>query len=68
RLRVALEVLPDCENLTRLALSVGYSSHSHFSWAFRREYATTPSAVRRHLRSGDLGRLVPVARTPFEGN
>lgn len=48
RLRVALDRLrePGLE-LTDLALDLGYSSHSHFTHAFRRAFGVTPSALRR---------------------
>ncbi len=47
RLAAALERLADGErDLTALALDLGYSSHSHFSWAFRREFDLSPSAWR----------------------
>ncbi len=36
--------------LTALGLSLGYSSHSHFTLAFRTAFGATPSAVRRRLR------------------
>ncbi|MFN2634452.1 MAG: helix-turn-helix domain-containing protein [Thermoanaerobaculia bacterium] len=29
-----------------MALALGYSSHSHFSASFRREFGVTPSAAR----------------------
>ena len=46
RLRAALEELPDHRgDLTRLALDLGYSSHSHFTYAFRREFGVPPSAA-----------------------
>lgn len=48
RLRSALEHLPDAD-LTRLALDLGYSSHSHFSDAFKSAFGVTPSAARRQL-------------------
>ena len=52
RLRTALERLCNGEpDLTTLALSVGFASHSHFSDAFRRQFKVTPSAFRRSLRS-----------------
>jgi AraC family transcriptional regulator len=48
RLRLALERIEQGErDLTRLALDLGYSSHSHFTAAFRRNFAAPPSAVRR---------------------
>ena len=48
RLRVALTRLLEGEDdLARLALSLGYNSHSHFTRAFRKLFETTPSALRR---------------------
>jgi len=48
RLRAALDRLADGANdLTALALELGFSSHSHFADAFRREFGRPPSAVRR---------------------
>lgn len=48
RLRAALERLADgADDLTALALDLGFSSHGHFTAAFRREFGRTPSAVRR---------------------
>jgi AraC-like DNA-binding protein len=46
RLRAALDVLRDYRgNITRLALDLGYSSHSHFTYAFRREFGVPPSSA-----------------------
>jgi AraC family transcriptional regulator len=50
RLARALAALPDATDLTLLALDHGFSSHSHFTHAFRRAYGTTPSAMCRSLR------------------
>lgn len=48
RLRTALDLLPDYRrDITRLALDLGYSSHSHFTYAFRREFGAPPSAAWR---------------------
>jgi AraC family transcriptional regulator len=48
RLRAALERLADPKvDLTGVALDVGFSSHSHFTAAFRAEFGVTPSQVRR---------------------
>lgn len=48
RLRAALERLADGANdLTALALELGFSSHSHFTDAFRREFGRPPSATRQ---------------------
>ncbi len=47
RLRAALERLADgADDLTALALDLGFSSHSHFTDAFRREFGCAPSMVR----------------------
>lgn len=48
RLRLArsLDLLARCEDLSRLAADVGFSSHSHFSAAFRQAYGRTPTAFR----------------------
>lgn len=51
RLRHALERIADGTDLTRLGLDLGYSSHSHFTLAFRRAYGVPPSEMRRSLRA-----------------
>jgi len=51
RLARALEELRDAEDLTMLALSLGFSSHSHFSAAFRRAFDCTPSQFRNSRRT-----------------
>jgi len=50
RLARALDLLGDNAGLTSLALDLGFSSHSHFSAAFKRAYGQTPSAFRRSAR------------------
>jgi AraC-like DNA-binding protein len=48
RLRASLERLPAAtSDLTALALELGFSSHSHFTDTFRREFGCPPSEVRR---------------------
>ena len=55
RLRVALERLPATErDLSTLALELGFSSHSHFTSSFTREYGVPPSAVRDARRARAL--------------
>jgi AraC family transcriptional regulator len=50
RLRLALERLERGErDLSRLALDLGYSSHSHFTAAFHRSFDNPPAAVRKLL-------------------
>jgi len=58
RLARALIELPDAPDLTHLALASGFSSHSHFTAAFRRAFGCTPSAYRESL-SGNSCRGVP---------
>jgi AraC-like DNA-binding protein len=47
RLARALDLLGEYDELTALGLDLGFSSHSHFSAAFRRMYGRSPSAFRR---------------------
>ena len=46
RLARALDLLAQYDDLTTLSLDVGFSSHSHFSAAFREAYGRTPSEFR----------------------
>ena len=64
RLRHALERLPKPgADLTQIALELGFSSHSHFTAAFRRTFGLTPSAFAR--RTGPTRRPSrPVRRRP----
>jgi AraC-like DNA-binding protein len=50
RLARALDLVGDNAGLTSLALDLGFSSHSHFSAAFKRAYGQTPSAFQRSAR------------------
>lgn len=47
RLAQALNRIVDCEDVAALAQDLGFSSHSHFSAAFRQAYGHTPTAFRR---------------------
>jgi AraC-like DNA-binding protein len=47
RLARALDLLADGDDLTSLGLHLGFSSHSHFSAAFRQLYGRTPAEFRR---------------------
>lgn len=52
RLRHALELVADSSGcLTDIALSLGFSSHSHFTAAFRKTFDTTPSGFRQAASS-----------------
>ncbi len=52
RLARALDLLGQYDDLTALGLDLGFSSHSHFSAAFRQAYGRTPAEFQRsiHLR------------------
>lgn len=47
RLARALDLLAREEDLTAIALELGFSSHSHFSTAFQRAYGRSPSDFRQ---------------------
>ena len=47
RLARALDFLADYDDLTALSLDLGFSSHSHFSAAFRQAYGYSPSEFRQ---------------------
>lgn len=51
RLSRALVELPHAEDIAALALELGFSSHAHFSTAFRATYGVTPSTYRRRSRA-----------------
>jgi AraC-like DNA-binding protein len=42
----ALDLIPEREDLAALAQDLGFSSHSHFSAAFRQAYRMTPAEYR----------------------
>jgi AraC family transcriptional regulator len=47
RLARALDLLAQYDDLTSLGLDLGFSSHSHFSAAFREAYGRSPSEFRQ---------------------
>jgi AraC-like DNA-binding protein len=49
RLALALNLLADCNDLTTLAIDLGFASHSHFSASFKRTYGLTPSDFQRSI-------------------
>jgi len=50
RLSQALDLLAQYDDLTALSLDLDFSSHSHFSAAFRQLYGRSPSEFRRSVR------------------
>lgn len=57
RLAQAMIDLPHCDDITALALDLGFSSHSHFSTAFKAFSGVSPSTFREQY-----GRLSQPAR------
>lgn len=51
RLRRAASLLAGCDDLTTLALNLGFSSQSHFSNSFRRWAGCTPGKYRARVRA-----------------
>lgn len=55
RLRASLERIAAADaDITRIALDLGFSSHSHFTDVFRREFGSTPSEIRNKLQTNDI--------------
>lgn len=50
RLARALDLLDRYDDLTGLSLDLGFSSHSHFTSAFRQAYGRTPQEMQRDVR------------------
>jgi AraC family transcriptional regulator len=49
RLARALDLIPQRDDLSALAQDLGFSSHSHFTAAFRQAYGMTPAGFRNSL-------------------
>lgn len=63
RIAQALLQLPHAQSITRLAFDLGFSSHSHFTAAFRSFFGFTPSSYRArheplHARKRRASRLL----------
>ncbi|MGH8193620.1 MAG: helix-turn-helix transcriptional regulator [Woeseiaceae bacterium] len=58
RLARALTELPHTDDITALALRFGFSSHAHFSSAFRDVFGRTPSEYRARVRKADIRSLL----------
>lgn len=62
RLRKALYHLCDkAPDLARLAVDLGFYSHSHFTTQFKAAFGISPSSVRGHCERGEHHRLLAVA-------
>ena len=58
RLNRALAELVHCDDITGLALDLGFCSHSHFTSAFRSIFGMTPSQYRSAATAGELIRQI----------
>jgi AraC-like DNA-binding protein len=55
RLRASLEKIADANSYhTDIALELGFSSHSHFTDVFKREFGKTPSEIRAELNKTSI--------------
>ena len=43
-------LIPEYDDLSALALNLGFSSHSHFAAAFKQAYGRSPSAFQQSAR------------------
>lgn len=57
RLNRALVELPHSDSITDLALDLGFSSHAHFSTAFKASFGESPSRYRATARRGSAMRI-----------
>lgn len=58
RLRSSLERIAEPKaDLTSIALDLGFSSHSHFTDVFRREFDTTPSEFRQTANRNSIRKM-----------
>lgn len=62
RLARALVELEHADDLTTLALGLGFSSHSHFTAAFRRAFGCTPSQFRKSMPGSRASRVTSASR------
>jgi len=61
RLARALDLLAQYDDLTALSLDLGFSSHSHFSAAFRETYGRSPSQFRESALNRQKSLNIPTA-------
>lgn len=58
RLRASLEMIASRDaDLTTVALDLGFSSHSHFTDVFRKEFGETPSEFRRRASQNAIDQM-----------
>ncbi|MEC9372653.1 MAG: helix-turn-helix transcriptional regulator [Planctomycetota bacterium] len=63
RLRAALGLMEEPRlGLTEIALAVGFSSHAHFTTAFRKAFGAAPSTIRGRAAAGDLREMSTILK------
>lgn len=65
RMCLALELMSDNSTVLDVALALGYSSHSHFTYFFRKIFGVAPSQVRKRLASGDAAVREAISESVF---
>jgi AraC-like DNA-binding protein len=63
----ALIELPHTDDITGLAFRLGFSSHAHFSSAFKSTFGQTPSEYRACARRADVKRFLSELGAPDTG-
>ena len=59
RMAAALdEVLDSRRDLTTIGIALGFSSHSHFTACFRRNFGVTPSELRRRAHGPQIRKIL----------
>ncbi len=67
RLQRAATLLSGSDDLARLAVDLGFASHSHFSRTFARWAGLTPSAYRARMRAAGEARSLSASDAVFSG-
>jgi len=63
RMAAALdEVLDSRRDLTTIGIALGFSSHSHFTACFRRNFGVTPSELRRRAHGPQMRKILTAVR------
>jgi AraC-like DNA-binding protein len=66
RLQRATSLVATSDDLARLALELGFASHSHFSTAFRRWTGYSPTVYRARMREAHVPETPPSLTRPVD--
>jgi AraC-like DNA-binding protein len=67
-MRALPDLLDTDRGITEIALDHGFSSHSHFTYAFRRRADLTPNELRRIAKQGTRREVSKIVIAPSEVN